>query len=166
MGKSATTLDIREPPRFIWSLNNKVITKVPNPNWALMQPLPLMLPLVLRNEEMNNPCNPQCCSFTSRSTKHVDLLHATLHRNYEIHVDNWDTNAQFQTMRPMPLSTECGLTPMPLRVLCYSCDISGTHMSKARLPYRGKVWLPISAGRYTTRCSDPVFAKPPNLTSL
>ena len=129
MGKSATTLDIQEPPRFNWSLNNKVITKVPNPNWALMQPLPLMLPLVLRNEEMNNPCNPQCCSFTSRSTKHVDLLHATLHRNYEIHVDNWDTNAQFQTMRPMPLSTERGLTPMPLRVLCYSCDISGnTHV--------------------------------------
>ena len=87
MGKSATTLDIREPPRFIWSLNNKVITKVPNPNWALVQPLPLMLPLVLRNEEMNNPCNPQCCSFTSRSTKNVVLLPATLQRNYEIHVD-------------------------------------------------------------------------------
>ena len=87
MGKSATTLGIREPPRFNWSLNNKVITKVPNPNWALMQSLPLMLPLALRNEEKNNPCNPQCCSFISRSTKHVDLLHATLHRNYEIHVD-------------------------------------------------------------------------------
>ena len=32
-------------------------------------------------------------------------------------------------MRPMPLSTERGLTPVPLRVLCYSCDISGnTHV--------------------------------------
>ena len=128
MGESATTLDIQEPPRFNWSLNNKVITKAPNPNWALMKSLPLMLPLVLRNEEMNNPCNPQCCSFTSRSTK---MWSYSLPLSHGITKSIWKSGhyAQFQTMRPMSLSTEGGLTPAPLRVLCYSCDISGnTHV--------------------------------------
>ena len=130
MGKSATTLGIREPPRFNWSLNNKVITKVPNPNWALMQSLPLMLPLALRNEENEPSMQPPVLLVHFSINQNCGLT--PCHFSIGITKSMWtkrDTKAQFQTMRPMPLSTECGLTPMPLRVLCYSCDISGnTHV--------------------------------------
>ena len=87
MGESATALDIQEPSRFNGSLNNKVIIKSPQFQLGTNDILTPYAAAGITKRKMNNPCNPQCCSFTSRSTKHVDLLHATLHRNYEIHVD-------------------------------------------------------------------------------
>ena len=129
MGKSGTTLDIREPPRFIWSL----IIRSSQKSQSQLSTDAILTPyaaLVLRHEENEPSMQPPVLLVHFSINQNCGLT--PCHFSIGITKSMWtkrDTKAQFQTMRPMPLSTECGLTPMPLRVLCYSRDISGnTHV--------------------------------------
>ena len=160
MGESATALDIQEPSRFNWSLNNKVIIKSPQSQLGTNEILTPYAAAGITKRKNEQSMQPPVLLVHLSINQNVVLLHATLHRNYEIHVDigtlctvpNHASHAPFNRMWTYSYATQGSL--LFLRHFReYTCR-------KRDCPIEKKCGRQCSAGRYTTWCSDPTCATP------
>ena len=134
MGESATALDIQEPSRFNWSLNNKVIIKSPQFQLGTNDILTPYAADGITKRKMNNLCNPQCCLFNFDQPKcGLTPCHSPSElRNPCGHRD---------TMHSSKPCVPCPFQPNVDLLLCHSgfsvilATFPGIHVSKARLPY-------------------------------